>query len=127
MVEKEVLVKIGFIWDVVTADDVKEFKIIVPEDTEVSFVEHILEETHDMLTTNSFEDHDELYGRCETCEHYGNCNVCSCCDEGSEYKHCDEDVYGKCEREPETLVSYVCNKHGWKYEKVCYDVELSLS
>ena len=127
MAEKTILVKIGFVWDFVDENDVKEFRIIVPEDIEISFVEHILEEIHNMLATNSFEDYDELYGRCETCENYGNCNVCSYCDEGSEYKHCDEDIYGKCERTPETLISYVCNKHGWKYESVNYDIELSLN
>lgn len=104
---KTILVKLGFTWDFVDENDIKEFRIIVPEDISIEFVEHIIEEIHNMLSTNSFEDYDELYGRCETCMHYGNCNVCSDCNEGFEYKYCDEDVYDKGEREPETLIAYM--------------------
>ena len=29
----------------------------------------------------------EEYGRCDTCKHYSKCNICSYCNEGSEYEH----------------------------------------
>lgn len=32
------------------------------------------------------EEHDVLYGRCETCKNYSNATICSGCIEGSEYK-----------------------------------------
>jgi hypothetical protein len=41
---------------------------------------------HDLYTMEYAKENDENYGRCETCKHYGNCNYCSDCDEGSEYK-----------------------------------------
>lgn len=41
---------------------------------------------HDLYTIEYAKENDPIYGRCETCKHYGNCNYCSDCDEGSKYK-----------------------------------------
>lgn len=37
------------------------------------------------------EENAEPDGNCDTCKHYGNCNYCSYCDEGSEYVFCKEE------------------------------------
>lgn len=41
---------------------------------------------HDLYTIKYAKENDSNYGRCKTCKHYGNCNYCSDCNEGSEYK-----------------------------------------
>lgn len=34
--------------------------------------------------------------------------------------------YGKCGRIPLTLINYVCEKNGWKYYNLEYDIDLNL-
>lgn len=41
---------------------------------------------HDLYTIKYDKENDSNYGRCKTCKHYGNCNYCSDCNEGSKYK-----------------------------------------
>ena len=37
----------------------------------------------------------------------------------------DEDEwYDKCGRVPDTLVEYICEKHGWKYKELEFDIDI---
>ena len=71
------------------------FLITVPMGTEIDFVKNEIITMHAILDNREDDVLDESFGRCETCSHYGNCNYCSDCDEGSEYEYYRETVYGK--------------------------------
>ena len=42
-------------------------------------------------------------------------------------KEDETDLYGKCGRIPLTLINYVCEKNGWKYYDLEYDIDLNLA
>ena len=49
-------------------------------------MDYIRLDLHDLYTIEYAKKNDSEYGRCGTCKHYNRCNVCSDCDEGSEYE-----------------------------------------
>ena len=119
------ILKLDFLWD--EEVDTGLFLVFVPVDTEDSFIRHSLESAHEILCNGGVDKNDEMYGRCESCTNYTNCNICSECYEGSEYIPVEDDVYGTAGRTPETLLEYVCEKMGWRWQKLEYDIELELN
>lgn len=122
---KTYTMRINFFWD--DGDDVWEFRIIVPENVTEDEVKAALFKSHEILDNGGVDENDELYGRCETCKHYGKGIYCSDCSESSEYECNAEDLYGTVGRTPVTLLDYTCEKYGWKWEDFEFDIDLNFN
>ena len=122
---KTYTMRINFFWD--DGDDIWEFRIIVPENVTEDEVKAALFKSHEILDNGGVDENDELYGRCETCQHYGKGVYCSDCSEGSEYECNAEDLYETVGRTPVTLLDYMCEKYGWKWEDFEFDIDLNFN
>lgn len=45
-----------------------------------------IKDLYDLYTLEYARENDDEYGRCGTCKHYSKCNICSDCQDGSEYE-----------------------------------------
>ena len=87
---KTVNVRINFFWD--DGDDMRSFKLTVPENISDDEIMDVLKKEHEYLCT---EDEDDIYG-----------------------------VKG---RNPDVLLEYICNKHGWAWFDFQYDIDVNFN
>lgn len=98
-------------------------KLNVPEDVTLEMVEAILSKSHEILDNEGIDETDVNYGRCESCEYYGNGTFCSDCVEGDSYICSTKARYEYDGRNPVTLLDYVCEKYEWSWELLKYDLD----